>query len=70
MPTYKRNFDDNFYKNKKSQAPSYCDRILFKNNSVFPYTVNLYGCLDKVYGSDHRPIILSISIKSQRENSQ
>jgi len=33
-PTYKGNkFDDGFF-NKKDQAPSYTDRILFKNNTV------------------------------------
>ena len=62
-PTYKRNFDDQYYKNKKNQAPSYCDRILFKNNTVYPFTVNKYDCLDNVFGSDHRPVYLSLSIK-------
>jgi hypothetical protein len=32
MPTYKRNKYEEGYYNKKNQAPSYTDRILFKNN--------------------------------------
>lgn len=62
-PTYKRNFDDNNYKNKKSQAPSYCDRILFKNNTPYDYVVNFYTCNDFIYGSDHRPVYLSLTLK-------
>ena len=33
-PTYKRDSKENKYINKKNQAPSYCDRILFKNNTT------------------------------------
>ena len=70
MPTYKRNVDDNSYKNKKNQAPSYCDRILFKNNTVFPYTINIYGCLDNYFGSDHRPVYLSLNMKGARDDEK
>ena len=71
LPTYKRNHNDNWYKNKKSQAPSYCDRILFKNNTIYPCNVNYYKCLDHVFGSDHRPVLLSLNL-SQRlpQNSE
>ena len=65
FPTYKRNQTDNYYKNKKSQAPSYCDRILFKNNTSQACKLNYYKCLDLVYGSDHRPVVLSISINQK-----
>ena len=64
LPTYKRNSDDNEYKNKKNQAPSYCDRILFRNNTCYSYTVNKYECNDHVFGSDHRPVSLSINLKT------
>ena len=70
MPTYKRNIDDNSYKNKKNQAPSYCDRILFKNNTVYPYTINIYSCLDNLFGSDHRPVYLSLNIKAARDDEK
>lgn len=70
LPTYKRNMDDNQYKNKKDQAPSYCDRILFKNNTVFGFHVNLYKCIDDIFGSDHRPVYLSLVIKQSREQLQ
>lgn len=33
-PTYKRNKHEPGYFNKKNQAPSYTDRILFRNNST------------------------------------
>ena len=62
-PTYKRNFDDNNYKNKKSQAPSYCDRILFKNNTQYDHVTNFYTCNDFIWGSDHRPVYLSLTLK-------
>jgi hypothetical protein len=55
--------DDNNYKNKKSQAPSYCDRILFKNNTPYDYVVNFYTCNDFIFGSDHRPVYLSLTLK-------
>lgn len=64
-PTYKRNMEDNEYKNKKNQAPSYCDRILFKNNTSNEINFNYYTCLDQIYGSDHRPVVLSLRIKQR-----
>ena len=66
FPTYKRNDQDNGYVNKKSQAPSYCDRILFKNNTSNRHQVISYGCNDNIFGSDHRPVSLSMVIKSKR----
>lgn len=57
MPSYKRNFDNNNYKNKKDQAPSYTDRILIKNNTCNTYETKYYKCLENVFGSDHRPIV-------------
>jgi hypothetical protein len=32
-PTYKRSKVDESYFNKKNQAPSYTDRVLFRNNT-------------------------------------
>ena len=64
-PTYKRNMEDNEYKNKKNQAPSYCDRILFKNNTANEIQFNYYTCIDDIYGSDHRPVVLSLRIKQR-----
>ena len=63
FPTYKRHEQDNTYINKKSQAPSYCDRILFKNNTSLPHVINYYGSNDSVFGSDHRPVVLSMTLK-------
>jgi hypothetical protein len=33
MPTYKLSVTENTYVDKKDQAPSYTDRILFRNNT-------------------------------------
>ena len=55
-PTYKKNKFDDSYFNKKSQAPSYTDRILFKNNTSNLVLLNSYHSLEQVYGSDHRPV--------------
>jgi hypothetical protein len=55
-PTYKRNKFEAGYFNKKNQAPSYTDRILFKNNTSNPVHLHSYNSLDNVYGSDHRPV--------------
>ena len=59
--------DDNDYKNKKSQAPSYCDRVLFKNNSAHESQVMFYKCNDMLFGSDHRPVYMGITLKQQIE---
>lgn len=61
-PTYKRNKFEPGYFNKKNQAPSYTDRVLFKNNSSTKVQLNSYRSLDHVYGSDHRPVQLDITI--------
>lgn len=52
------------YIDKKDQAPSYCDRILFKNNSSLQIEVEDYDCNQLVFGSDHRPITLAMTIKN------
>lgn len=61
-PTYKRNKYEPGYFNKKSQAPSYTDRILFKNNTSNTVLYNSYTSLDHVHGSDHRPVQLDMDI--------
>ena len=62
-PTYKREkFEKDKYFNKKNQAPSYTDRVLFKNNTATPVTRNAYRSLEEVLGSDHRPVMLDINI--------
>eukprot|EP00347_Sterkiella_histriomuscorum_P004413 403360556 len=62
MPSYKRNKTDNDYLNKKNQAPSYTDRILYRNNTEQQMLLRDYNCLNNVFGSDHRPIILDVDI--------
>jgi len=55
-PTYKRSKVDTGYFNKKNQAPSYTDRVLFKNNTSNQVLLNSYNSLEHVLGSDHRPV--------------
>lgn len=62
LPGYKLSFTKTEYLDKKNQAPSYCDRILFRNNSCLKAKVNSYRCLHEVTGSDHRPVILDLQI--------
>lgn len=55
----------NGFKNKKNQAPSYTDRVLFKNNTCQPHNFIEYGMVDNVWGSDHRPVFIdqTVSVK-------
>lgn len=55
------------YIDKKDQAPSYTDRVLYKNNSSLTVEETYYKCLHNVYGSDHRPVQLSVTIKDFRQ---
>jgi len=63
MPTYKCNFTDHGYADKKDQAPSYTDRVLFRNNTSQKVDIK-YSCLHNVFGSDHRPVVMDLVIKS------
>jgi inositol-1,4,5-trisphosphate 5-phosphatase len=62
MPTYKRNKFEGGYFNKKNQAPSYTDRILFKNNTSINILPEKYDSLEHIYGSDHRPVMLDLNL--------
>ena len=62
LPTYKMSNKEELYVNKKDQAPSYCDRILFKNNLPVNWTSDFYRSLPHIHGSDHRPVQLGITL--------
>ncbi len=64
MPTYKLSVTENTYVDKKDQAPSYTDRILFRNNTSQQVDLN-YSCLSDVFGSDHRPVVMDVKIKNE-----
>jgi hypothetical protein len=49
-------------KNKKNQAPSYTDRVLFRNNTCQKHTANKYGIMEGMLGSDHRPVYLDTTL--------
>ena len=65
MPTYKRSKDGEGYANKKDQCPSYTDRILYRVNSKNQVETQIldYRSIEKIYGSDHRPVILEMALK-------
>jgi len=70
MPTYKRHHRQNGgvdggYTNKKEQCPSFTDRILFKNNTSCKESLIAYEEVDEQFGSDHRPVRLSMQINVQ-----
>lgn len=56
LPSYKMSSTELVYINKKEQAPSYCDRCLFKCNIKKDWTADFYRCLYEVHHSDHRPV--------------
>ena len=64
LPTYKLEKKELKYKEKNDQAPSFTDRILFKNNSSFETVDDLYEGRHDVFGSDHRPVQRAITIKN------
>jgi len=51
------------YVNKRDQAPSYCDRCLFKNNTPQTWSADFYRCVHAMNGSDHRPVQLGLTLK-------
>ena len=67
LPSYKMSSEFDAYIDKKNQAPSYTDRILYKNNSSLTIEENYYKCLHNVFGSDHRPVQLSLTIKDFKQ---
>ena len=56
QPTYKMSATENIYIDKKDQAPSYCDRVIFKANRPGAHNVDFYRSKHNVFGSDHRPV--------------
>ena len=62
LPSYKMSTSEMKYVNKKEQAPSYCDRVLFKPNMPAPWSTDFYKCLHEMHGSDHRPVVLGITL--------
>jgi len=67
LPSYKMSSDSKEYINKKEQPPSYCDRVLYKNNSSLEVEEDFYACLHDVLGSDHRPVQLGLTIKDFKQ---
>ena len=51
------------YVNKNDQAPSYCDRIMFKNNMPMHWNADFYRGIHEMHGIDHRPVQLGLTLK-------
>ena len=62
LPSYKMSATEEVYIDKKDQAPSYCDRVLFKSNQPSEWTADFYRCLHDFHGSDHRPVQLGLTL--------
>lgn len=69
LPTYKMSQTEHSYVNKKNQAPSYCDRILFKSNCPTVCEALFYRSLHQMHGSDHRPVQLGLSINLSSDDT-
>ena len=68
MPTYKREKNVNAYVNKNNQCMSYTDRIMVKNNSNCPLTIQEYNAHENYWGSDHRPVFAHVKVVTQPQN--
>ena len=71
MPTYRLprrslEYKYDWLKHKKSgdriNAPSFCDRILWRSYPETYIRNTTYGCAEKVLGSDHRPVYASFNV--------
>lgn len=54
---------ENTYVNKNNQAPSYCDRAMFKSNASSEHQIDFYRCMHNIVGSDHRPVQMGVTLK-------
>jgi hypothetical protein len=65
-PTFKLNQETRDYETKKMRVPSYCDRILFKNNNESNQLIQVdYKSLPLVQSSDHVPVCSTFKIHTQ-----
>ncbi|ETO13917.1 hypothetical protein RFI_23450 [Reticulomyxa filosa] len=56
-PTYRWERHENVISNKRDQAPSYCDRILYTSlDETFDLKQFAYKSSPNAFGSDHRPV--------------
>jgi len=63
-PTYRWERRSNVFSNKKSQAPSWTDRVLWHCKTGLETAVELksYGSAPNVFGSDHRPVYATFTV--------
>eukprot|EP01017_Pseudomicrothorax_dubius_P016442 TRINITY_DN18666_c0_g1_i3.p1 TRINITY_DN18666_c0_g1~~TRINITY_DN18666_c0_g1_i3.p1 ORF type:complete len:286 (+),score=51.34 TRINITY_DN18666_c0_g1_i3:61-858(+) len=62
-PTYRRQRADQTYSNKKGQAPSWCDRILYSARTAEDIEVKKYRSAEDQMASDHKPVIAEFDVR-------
>ncbi|XP_071165133.1 phosphatidylinositol 3,4,5-trisphosphate 5-phosphatase 2-like isoform X5 [Mytilus edulis] len=66
LPRHKPEYNYDWLKKKNSgdriNAPSFCDRILWRSYPETYIENKTYGCAEKVLGSDHRPVFASFNV--------
>lgn len=61
-PTYRWEKTCNVFSNKREQAPSYTDRVLWHSLHSGQLTQDSYGASPDVFGSDHRPVFATFTM--------
>lgn len=55
------------YFDKNDQSPSYCDRVLVRNNMPTTAVKAVsYEAYHELFGSDHRPVVLTLDLDLPR----
>jgi hypothetical protein len=57
------------YTEHKHQAPSWCDRILYRTLPPIRVDQNYYGCCDDILTSDHSPVCATYTVDVPRTSS-
>lgn len=61
-PTYRWEKTANIFSNKREQAPSYTDRVLWHSLQSSQLTQDSYGAAPETFGSDHRPVFATFTM--------
>lgn len=65
-PTYRWERKENVFSNKKFQAPSWTDRVLWHSlPGLADLTLDTYSSAPNLFGSDHRPVFATFSLTAR-----